>query len=81
MLGTPYVVILTVIAAAIAACAQYIFKRSVPQFRFSIKEIFSLARNRMIIAGILVYVIGLAFYLVALGSGELSRYTASLRTA
>ena len=72
MLSSIYVILLTLAAAAIAAFAQYLFKKSVPEFRFGVDGILSLARNRMVIAGLLIYLIGLAIYLVALGSGELS---------
>lgn len=72
MLAAQYVVILTVIAAATVALAQYLFKKSVPKFRFNMPEIFSLLANRNIIIGLLIYLVGLVFYLLALGSGELS---------
>jgi drug/metabolite transporter (DMT)-like permease len=72
MLSESYVVALTVIAAGVVACAQYLFKRSIPKFKFSIDGVLSLAKSRNVIVGAAVYLIGLAFYLVALGSGELS---------
>ena len=72
MLSLEYVIGLTVISAAIVAYAQYVFKRGIHRFRLSVSGIISLVRNRMVIAGILIYVLGLVFYLVALGSGELS---------
>ncbi len=72
MLSKPVVIIITLIAAAIAAAAQYIFKRHVPKFKFSMDDMLSLAKNRKLIAGVVVYVVGLAFYLLALNSGELS---------
>ncbi len=72
MLSTPEVVAVTVIAAAIVACANYVLKKSVPKFELSPKSILSLARNRMLIAGLAIYGMGLVFYLFGLGSGELS---------
>ncbi len=72
MLSVTYVVILTVIAAAIVAYAQYVFKKSVPKFKFDLSGLLSLAKNRMVVAGILIYMIGLVFYLFALGSNQLS---------
>lgn len=72
MLDTAYVVVLTVAAAAIVACAQYMFKKSVHKFSPSLSGVLSLAGNRMVVAGVLVYVAGLAAYLEALGSGQLS---------
>ncbi len=72
MLGIYYVVLLTVVAAAIVAYAQYVFKKSVPKFRFSLSGVLSLAKNKMVIAGVLIYMFGLVFYLFALGSGQLS---------
>ena len=72
MLSVTYVVILTVIAAAIVAYAQYVFKKSVPKFKPNLSGVLSLAKNRMVVAGVLIYMIGLVFYLVALESEQLS---------
>ncbi len=72
MLNTGLVIVLTVVAAAIVAYAQYVFKRGVHKFTLNLSGMVSLLRNRMVIIGGVVYVIGLGFYLVALGSGELS---------
>ncbi len=72
MLSVTDVVILTVIAAAIVAYAQYVFKKAIPKFRFNASEVFALARNRNVVLGILIYVVGLVFYLAALGSDQLS---------
>lgn len=72
MLAAAYVVILTVIAAAIVAFAQYLFKKSVPKFKFNASGILSLITNRKVVVGVLIYMVGLVFYLTALGSGELS---------
>ncbi len=72
MLGVLSVVAITIMAAAIVAFAQYLFKKSVPKFDFNASGILSLARNRVIVAAGLIYVVGLAFYLVALSSEQLS---------
>jgi drug/metabolite transporter (DMT)-like permease len=72
MLDTAYVIALTLIAAATVAYAQYVFKKAVPKFRFNFSGIISLAKNRMVVAGIVTYMVGLVFYLFALGSEQLS---------
>jgi len=72
MLGTAEVVLLTVIAAAIVACAQYVFKKYIHKFKFNLKGMLSLLTNRMVIAGAAIYIMGLFVYLAALGSGQLS---------
>lgn len=71
-MDTLLLVIITFIAAFFAAIAQYFFKDALPKFGFNMKEMFALFRNRGIITGIIVYFIGLGFYLYALRSGELS---------
>ena len=72
MLDTMLVIAVTVVAAAIVAYAQYVFKKGVHKFSLNLSGIFSLLRNRMVIAGALIYLVGLVVYLVALGSGSLS---------
>ena len=68
MLSTYYVILLTVMAAAIVAYAQYVFKKSVPKFKFNLSGALSLAKNRMVVAGVLIYMLGLVFYLFAHGA-------------
>ncbi len=72
MLSTMEVVALTVLAAAVVAFAQYLFKKGVPKFSASIGGVMSLLGNRLVVAGALTYMAGLGVYLVALGSGQLS---------
>lgn len=72
MLSTTYVVVLTVIAAAIVAYAQYVFKKSVPKFKFNLSGALSLLKNKNIVLGVCIYMLGLVVYLFALGSGQLS---------
>lgn len=72
MLSIADVIALTLIAAAIVAYAQYVFKKGVHRFSFSAKGIASLAHNRLVVIGVIVYIIGLGFYLAALSSGQLS---------
>lgn len=63
---------ITVVAALLAAFAQYFFKKSLPSFRFNAREIISLLRRRMVLLGLLIYFVGLGIYLVALYHGQLS---------
>lgn len=66
------IVLTTLIAAALAAYAQYLFKKNVPSFSISVQEIFKLTRNRRLMMGFVLYALSLLIYLVALSSGELS---------
>ena len=59
-------------SAFMAAVAQYIFKRSMPAFRFNIKGMASLATNKALLLGVAIYLTSLAVYLFALRGGELS---------
>lgn len=72
MLAVIDVIFLTLVAAALVAYAQYIFKRAIPKFKFNLRGIIELATNRGFIVGMLIYVVGLVFYLLALGSDQLS---------
>lgn len=72
MLGELEIIGITLLAAVIAAVAQYIYKRSVPRFGFSKEGIKSLVFNKGVWAGGVFYLISLVVYLKALGSGELS---------
>ena len=72
MFGFAYVVIFTLAAALLAATAQLLFKSSIKQFKLNKEGILSVFKNRQIIIGIVVYVIGLGIYLQALHFGELS---------
>lgn len=72
MVSEYFIVGLTLLSALIASFAQYIFKRSIPKFGFHRKEIFALIHNRLLMAGLAVYVADLGIYLVALHYGQLS---------
>ncbi len=72
LLGELDIILLTLIAAAIAAISQYIMKRSVHKFTLSIDGGISLLKNKGLLVGIGVYLSSLVFYLTALSSGELS---------
>ena len=52
--------------------SQYLLKNSIHKFKLSASGIMSLVRNKGVMAGIAVYLLGAVFYLVALNSGELS---------
>lgn len=72
MLDELDIVILTIISAAIAAGSQYFMKNSIHKFRLNISGIISLLKNKGVMAGIGMYLLGSVFYLFALDSGELS---------
>ncbi|MDE1824924.1 MAG: EamA family transporter [Candidatus Micrarchaeota archaeon] len=72
MLGLLYIVSFTLVAALLAAAAQYLFKSSIKGFSISWRGILSLISNRKVIAGFAVYIIALGVYIQALRYGELS---------
>jgi uncharacterized membrane protein len=72
MLNELSIIGITLIAAIVAAGAQYLFKRSVPKFDLGKRGIKALLFNRGIWAGVVIYLISLVIYLKALGSGQLS---------
>ncbi len=72
MLEVIGILLTTLLAAALAAYAQYLFKKNVPSFKLNIKEILNLSKNRYLVIGIILYALSLLIYLVALSSGELS---------
>lgn len=72
MLSETSIIIVTLVAAMIAAVAQYLFKSAMPKFRFNLHDILGLLKNRSILLGLLIYLASLGLYLVALDSGQLS---------
>ena len=66
------IILLTLIAAMIAAVSQYIMKSSVHKFSLNIKGGLSLFKNKGLVFGIVIYLLSLVFYLTALSSGQLS---------
>lgn len=72
VLGELEVIGITVFAAFIVAIAQYIFKEHLHKFGGNIKEVVGVFKNRWIIIGLIIYMIGLPIYLFALDNGQLS---------
>lgn len=68
MLPTFAVIALTLLAAAIAAFAQYIYKTSIKRFEFSLRELRVAFSNPRLLLGIALYVVSLLVYLYALSS-------------
>jgi len=68
MLPTIAVIAITLIAAAIAASAQYIYKTSIKKFEFSVRELRVVLMNRRLLLGIGLYVVSLLVYLYALNA-------------
>lgn len=66
------IILITLLAAIIVAVAQYILKKSINIFKFNISSILSISKNIGLWLGIVLYIVSLAVYLVALGSGNLS---------
>ncbi len=71
MLGAPEIIGITLVAAMIAAVAQYLYKRGVKQFSFSIGEIMDVFKNRSILFGGVLYTLSLLVYLYALDNAPL----------
>ncbi|MEM3781590.1 MAG: hypothetical protein QXT43_01330 [Candidatus Micrarchaeaceae archaeon] len=61
-----FVVSLTLLAAAIAAYAQYIFKRYVKSFGLNTKEVLQTVFERHVLFGAALYVLSFAIYIYAL---------------
>lgn len=72
MISELEVFFLTMLSALVAAYAQLLFKTGAVKFSFSVGNVMSLLRRRMIILGLLLYAVSLAVYLYALRFGELS---------
>lgn len=72
MLGEIQIIGITLVAAVIAAVAQYTFKRSVPKFSLSLSGIMELLKQKGIWLGLALYFGSLVVYLKALDSGQLS---------
>lgn len=66
------VIFITLFAALIASVAQIMYKKGLKNKISSVKTVISAAANKMVIGGILVYVISLALYLYALSNEQLS---------
>ena len=66
MIDTGLIIVVTLFAAAVAAVAQYLYKKSVKKFGFSVKEIVRVFRNGHTVLGIALYVVSLLIYLYAL---------------
>lgn len=66
MLGELAVITITLVSAAMAAMAQYFFKGHIRKFQIRLSEIMELAKNRHIIAGVVIYVLSLIVYVYGL---------------
>ncbi len=66
MLSVAEIVLVTLAAAAIAAVAQYVFKKNVKKFGFNRKELIDIFTNRAMLAGLALYFLSLLLYLYAL---------------
>jgi len=60
------VVAMTLAAAAISAAAQYVFKRNVGEFHFSVKHVIGILLNARMVAGLALYAVGFVLYIYAL---------------
>src|SRR5271157_1373987 len=70
--GIVWVIFITLIAALITSFSQLLFKKGINKRLSSLKEMLGLARNWLVVAGVIGYVAGLAVYLVALSKAPLS---------
>lgn len=68
MLGESSVIAMTLAAAALSAVAQYVFKRSVGEFHFSVGHMVGMLRNRQMLLGLGLYGLSFALYIYALHS-------------
>ncbi len=72
MPGIAFVIATILLAALIAAVAQYIFKRTLKEFKFNVSGIYHVLKNKMILFGLFLYVVSLVIYLFALKYTPLS---------
>lgn len=66
MVDTASIIAVTLVAAAIAASAQYLFKRSVAKFKMNLSGIWKVMTKRNMMIGLAMYLASLVFYLYAL---------------
>jgi len=66
------VIFITLIAALITSFSQLLFKKGIKKRLNSLKDMLGLARNWLVVVGVLGYLAGLAVYLVALSQAPLS---------
>jgi drug/metabolite transporter (DMT)-like permease len=65
-----YLIIALALAAAfLAGISQFLFKKNMPKIN-SIKSLMSLAANKSIVAGLLLYGVSLVIYLIALKDAQ-----------
>ncbi len=64
--GGLFVIAITLVAALMAAAAQYLFKRNLRTFRFTVKGIISILERRQTVLGLGMYFVSLLIYLYAL---------------
>ena len=69
---TYVVIFITLVAAGLASVAQIFLKRGLRNELRNLHEILRAVKNRNVIAGIVIYFIGLAIYLYALKNAPLS---------
>ncbi|MDE1874381.1 MAG: hypothetical protein KGI04_04695 [Candidatus Micrarchaeota archaeon] len=71
MLGAVGVIGITLVAAVLAAAAQYLYKRGIGKFTFNLGEIIDEFKKREILFGGILYVLSLVIYLYALDNAPL----------
>lgn len=71
MLGALEIISITLVAAAIAAWAQYIFKKNLRVFEFSAREIKLVLTHEKTLLGLGMYAASLVLYLYALSNAPL----------
>lgn len=66
MLSVTGVIALTLLAAAVAAIAQYFLKKGIRKFDFNLKDMLGAVKNRNAAIGVLAYAASFAIYIYAL---------------
>jgi multidrug transporter EmrE-like cation transporter len=66
MAGELSIIAITLAAAALSALAQYLFKRNVGEFQFSLGHVAGMLRNGRMLAGICLYAASFGLYIYAL---------------
>ena len=71
-MGIDLVVFITLIAALVTSFSQLLFKKGIKKRIGTLGDMLGLARNRLVVIGVIGYFVGLAVYLLALSQSQLS---------
>jgi multidrug transporter EmrE-like cation transporter len=68
MVSEALIIFITLAAAFVSAVAQYVFKRNVGKFDFSVKDVLGVLLNKQMVFGLCLYAVSFVLYIYALYS-------------